>query len=116
MPRADLMPRLSPRSVRWTRLAVPAIDAVLLALVVGSQFADTGPGFGIAFLALIVALVIGLALIGRLIVDRQPGNAVGWIFMASSIGMATATAAHSWVPLSMDRFGSGLPGTGLRRG
>ena len=64
-----------------------------------------------AFLALIAAMVIGLAVIGRLIVDRQPDNAVGWIFMASSVGMATATACYSWVGLSQDRFGLALPGT-----
>jgi hypothetical protein len=107
------MSRTSAGSLRWIRLAVLAIDAALLALAVWSQFADGGIGPGVAFLALITAMVSGLAVIGRLIVDRQPGNAVGWIFMASSVGMATVTACYQWVSLSHDRFGLGLPGTVL---
>jgi class 3 adenylate cyclase len=103
------VPRISSRSLRRIRLGVLAIDTLLLALAVGSQIQDGFAPASIAFLALIVAMVIGLAVIGGLIVDRQRGNAVGWIFMASSLGMATTTSAYSWVSLSHDRFHDGLP-------
>jgi MFS family permease len=100
-----------PRRLRYIPLAVLFADTLLLALGVGSQLEDAGVSAGLAFTALIVALVIGLVVIGRLIVERDPGNAVGWIFIACSVGMGVATTCCAWASLSHDRFGNGLPAT-----
>jgi len=95
---------------RLARLVL-AVDVVLLALAVGGQLANGEAAAGAVFTALIVALVIGLGSIGMLIVNREPTNAVGWIFLASSIGMALGVASYSWVALSHDRYALTLPGT-----
>ncbi len=91
--------------------AVLAVDVVLLVFAGGCQLADAGIGPGLLFVLLIVGLVVGLSVVGMLIVNHERTNAVGWIFMASSIGMAVTTASYTWVALSQDRHGLTLPGT-----
>lgn len=99
------------RRLRRIPLAVLAVDVALLAFTFACQVEDAGVNLGLWFPAMIAVLVIGLAVIGRLIVERQPGNAVGWIFLGSSVGFAITTAAYAWASLSYDRYANGLPGT-----
>lgn len=101
----------NPRRGNRITLAVLGADAILIAVALGTQIEDTGITPGLLFPLVIAGLVAGLAIVGRLIVLRQPGNAVGWIFIASSIGFAVTTLAYSWTSLSLDRFGGALPGT-----
>jgi class 3 adenylate cyclase len=108
---------MPPHVPRWrTRIpsALVVVDSLLLAFGIGAQIAVGGtdqlvPALG--FFSLIIALVMGLGVIGGLIVNRMSGNAVGWIFLASSLGMASAAAAFAWATLSDDRYANGLPGT-----
>ena len=105
------MPLNDPLRHSRISLAVLATDAFLVAAALVTQLLDSGLSFGLVFPLIIVVLVAGLAIVGRLIVDRQPGNAVGWIFIATSVGFAITMLAFSWLGLSQDRFGGGLPGT-----
>lgn len=91
--------------------AVLIADLVLIAITVGSQVLDPAASGGDAFIVLIVAMIVGLGLIGALIVRRQPGNAVGWIFLASSTGMGLAMSSYGWVALSHEQYRLSLPGT-----
>lgn len=99
------------RRLRRTPLAILVIDVAVLGFTFACQIQDAGLNLGLWFPAMIAVLVIGLAIIGRLIVERQPGNAVGWIFLGSSIGFAMTTLAYAWASLSHDRYANGLPGT-----
>ena len=92
------------------RLILAADGLLLLAGVACEQLGGTLPNSAV-FVALFAALVVGLGSIGHLVVARQPGNAVGWLFMASSLGIAISTAGFSYIGLSVHRFGAGLPGT-----
>ena len=86
------------RRLRRTPLAILVIDVAVLGFTFACQIQDAGLNLGLWFPAMIAVLVIGLAIIGRLIVERQPGNAVGWIFLGSSIGFAMTTSASGAVP------------------
>jgi class 3 adenylate cyclase len=104
---------LPARPSRIPRVVVVA-DALLLVFGVGFQVAAGGTQdivVSLAFFAMITGLVLGLGLVGGLIVNRVPGNAVGWIFLASSMGMALAVAAYAWATLSHALYDNGLPGT-----
>lgn len=108
---------MQPFMPRWRTRIPPAVlvaDALLLVLGVGLQIAVGGTdqlGPALLFFGLIIAMVMGLGVIGGLIVNRMPGNAVGWIFLASSLGMGLTAAAFAWATLSHDRYADGLPGT-----
>jgi len=99
------------RRLRRLLLAVLALDVALLAFAFACQVEDAGVNLGLWFMATISVLVIGLAVIGHLIVERQQGNAVGWIFLAVSVGFALTTLAYAWAGLSADHYANGLPGT-----
>ncbi len=108
------MQPFSPSTRNRIPLAVLVADITLLAFGIGAQVALGSLAdlvTALSFLAIISAMVIGLGVIGRLIVRRMPGNAVGWIFLASSLGMGLASAAYAWAQLSHDNYGDGLPGT-----
>jgi class 3 adenylate cyclase len=106
----------SPPPARPSRIpkAVVVADSLLLVFGIGGQVAAGGTddfAAALAFFAMITGLVIGLGVVGTLIVNRMPRNGVGWIFLASSTGMAMAAAAYAWATLSHVRYGDGLPGT-----
>jgi len=88
-------------------------DVALLAFGIGAQVALGGLAdllAGVTFFTIITAMVLGLGLVGRLIVRRAPANTVGWIFLASSLGMSLSSAAYAWAQLSHALYGDALPG------
>lgn len=90
---------------------VMALDLLLLAVALVLGVTDgTGDGQWI-FIVIFGAMVVGLSAIGSLIVARQHGNAVGWLFLGSSLGIALSTASFNYLSLSVDRYGLALPGT-----
>lgn len=62
------------------------VDLLFLTFAIVNQLLDGAVLDGLAFFALIVVLVAGLGTTGILIGNRQPGNAVGWIFLTSAVG------------------------------
>lgn len=91
---------------------VLVIDVLLVAAAFVLGVAEGSPDpTGLIFELLFALIVFGLGIIGSLIVARQPNNRVGWIFLASSVGIALSTACFNYVSLSLHRFGLTLPAT-----
>jgi hypothetical protein len=95
------------------RRGILVIDVVLVVITVTLGVLDGSLGGSAVFLALFAAMAIGLGAIGALIVARQPGNAVGWLFLLSSVGVALSSMCFEYLALSQDRDGLALPGTVL---
>src|SRR4029453_2909190 len=71
---------------------------LMLSSSVLSAVGGSGLGFGDVF---IWAIALVFAGVGGLIVARQPGNAIGWIFLAAGVaaglGALTHTVAQYWI-------------------
>lgn len=94
--------------------ALVLANILLLVVGIGGQAAAGGAddfAGALAFSAMITGLILGLGVVGMLIVDRMPRNAVGWTFLASSTGIALAASAYAWATLSHVRYDNALPGT-----
>ncbi len=100
------------RSVLASRAAA-LINFVLVGLAVAFAVVNGRMlVLGDALFLLVTALAVaGISVVGTLIVRRQPRNLVGWVLLASSLGLAAQSAAFDYISLSHDRFGLGLPAT-----
>jgi hypothetical protein len=71
---------------------------LMLSSSVLSAVGGSGLGFGDVF---IWAIALVFAGVGALIIARQPGNAIGWIFLAAGVaaglGALTHTVAQYWI-------------------
>jgi len=83
--------------------AVPLVGAVSLgstvALLVGGASGEIADAEGDAIPLGVIALVFGC--VGALIVSRQPGNAIGWVFCVVGLAGAAAGSSSVYAELSL---------------
>ena len=96
--------------------ALPRIILAADVILVIGAFAivpldPTGGLLRLVFQVIFALMVLGLGIIGALIVTRQPGNLVGWLFLVTSVGIGIVSVCFNYASLSYDRFGLTLPGT-----
>ena len=95
------------RALAW------ALAVLALALLVASAAVELASGVGLdaRSIAFDWAIALVFAAVGRLIASRQPGNAIGWLFLgaavAAGIGNLSSSYATAWVE---DPFGPALLG------
>jgi hypothetical protein len=106
-------PARPPTSTLALRRGILSFDVVLVAMMVALGLLDGSLGGPAVFLVLFAAMALGLGAIGALIVARQPGNAVGWLFLLSSAGVAVSSASFEYLAVSQDHHDLTLPGTVL---
>jgi signal transduction histidine kinase len=87
------------------------ITAFGLYLVVLNRGTDLGPGASsdVSDVVLILAFV-PFAVVGALIVSRQPRNRIGWIFMITALGMAVSVTAFGYAVYAVLTNPNSLPG------
>ena len=95
--------------------ALPRIILAADVILVIGAFAivpldPTGGLLRLVFQVIFALMVLGLGIIGALIVTRQPGNLVGWLFLVTSVGIGIVSVCFNYASLSYDRFGLTLPG------
>ena len=95
------------------RRGILSFDVVLVAITVALGLLDGFVGGVVVVLLLFAAMALGLGVIGALIVARQQGNAVGWLFLLSSAGVALSNTSFEYLALSQDHYALTLPGTVL---
>jgi hypothetical protein len=78
------------RRLAWGLVAL----AVALLVSSGVIYAAGGSGVSIGFFIWAIALVF--AGVGSLIATRQPGNAIGWIFLSVAVTAGLAEVAHAY--------------------
>ena len=87
------------------------ITAFGLFLVVFNRRTDLGPGPSSAASDGVVLLAfVPFAIVGALIVSRQPRNPIGGIFMITALGMAVSTAAFEYAVYAILTNPGSLPG------
>ncbi len=95
------------------RRGILVFDIVLVTITVALGLLDGFLGGAVVFIVLFAAMALGLGAIGALIVARQQGNAVGWLFLLSSAGVALSNVSFEYLALSQDHYALALPGTVL---
>jgi hypothetical protein len=97
------------------RRVLLGVTVALIAVTLVLGVIDQPPSLnaGDAFLLGFALMAGGLAVIGFLIVAKQPGNAVGWLFMLGGISVAASSVSFEWIAVSQDHFDLALPGTVL---
>jgi hypothetical protein len=84
---------------------------LLPAVVVEIYLSWSGPA-EIPYVAGFVAVQLGMATAGAIISSRQPGNTVGWIFLAIGLLLGLLFAANAYAVLGIDSGGiPHLPGS-----
>jgi hypothetical protein len=90
-----------------------ALAACTMLLLLASAALQLTAGVGLIATsdAFVWAIAIAFAAMGRLIASRQPGNAIGWLFLgaavAAALGNLSSSYAGAWVD---DPFGPALLG------
>ena len=90
------------RPARWPSVAVVATVAALgvLALAVS---ADTGGADAFWGAMGLSATMLAFALVGAVVVGRQPRNAVGWVLCSSAVLLTWAQAAGAYISRQTSR-------------
>jgi signal transduction histidine kinase len=73
----------------WALTPVSLAAGVILGLATDTFRAD-------AFIVLIPAFLLAFATVGALVASRHPRNAIGWIFLATSVAWGLTTVADSY--------------------
>ncbi len=83
--------RMSGRTATWIGVAVTVVTAVNFAVFVGAGL-SSGLASGVtAFVA-----IMAYSIVGTLVVGRQPGNALAWIFCAAPFFIALSGAGEAY--------------------
>jgi hypothetical protein len=101
---------------RSSRLAwsLWVLTLLLLPGVIGEIYFTWGGPADIPYVAGFVAVQLGAATAGAIICSRQPGNAVGWIFLAIGLLLGLLFAANAYAVLGVDTGGDAhLPGSAI---
>jgi signal transduction histidine kinase len=75
----------------WTASLAIGVLSFPLQAVAGFEFADVA-----VFMPIFAVIVLGFSTIGLLIASRQPGNAIGWIFLAVGVSGAASSLAQGY--------------------
>jgi hypothetical protein len=87
----------------WLLTVLLIVPGPVLSYAMGGAAGDA------LFLVAVVAVQIGASTGGAVVASRQPGNAVGWIFLTLGAGFALAFFANSWAELGLDTDSGPLP-------
>jgi hypothetical protein len=85
-----------PMSQRTARRLTWSLVALALTLLVASSVIYAAGGSGVSIGVIIWAIALVFAGVGGLIATRQPGNAIGWIFLSVGVTAGLAEVAHAY--------------------
>ncbi len=87
------------------------ITAFGLGLVVLNRQTELGPGdSSVVSDAVLLLAFLPFAVVGALIISRQPRNLIGWIFMITAIGMAISLTGFEYAVYALLTNPNSLPG------
>jgi signal transduction histidine kinase len=87
------------------------ITAFGLCLVVLNRRTELGPGpSSVVSDAVLLLAFVPFAVVGALIISRQPRNRIGWIFLITGLGMAVSTTAFEYAIFALLTKPNSLPG------
>jgi hypothetical protein len=66
--------------------------------------------FGVLFDTLLGTALLAFPVVGALIVSRQPGNSIGWLFCAVGLPFGLSGVAHGWAVHTLFQDPGALPG------
>src|SRR5688500_14948504 len=95
---------MSTRAARRLGLGLLLLTAALI--VVGEALALGSPSDSFVFELFVIAIGIAFSLVGFMIATRQPGNAIGWIFMAAGVSAGLAIFSGGYADYWLDGEGS----------
>jgi hypothetical protein len=99
--------RRLPWAIFGASVAMSATGIALLAQVPGTVLEAAGTSVWLA--ALFASVLLVFALVGALVASRQPGNAIGWLFLALGALDAGYELAYGWGFHALHADPGGLP-------
>jgi hypothetical protein len=81
---------------RTARRLTWGLVALALTLLLASSVIYAAGGSGVSISVFIWAIALVFAGVGSLIATRQPGNAIGWIFLSVGVSAGLAEVAHAY--------------------
>ncbi len=95
---------MSARAARRLGLGLLLLTAALI--VAGEVLALGSPSDSFIFELFVIGIGIAFSLVGFMIATRQPGNAIGWIFMAAGVSAGLAIFSGGYADHWLDGEGS----------
>jgi hypothetical protein len=87
---------VGPMSQRTARRLTWGLVGLALTLLVASSVIYAAGGSGVSISVFLWAIALVFAGVGSLIATRQPGNAIGWIFLSVGVSAGLAEVAHAY--------------------
>jgi hypothetical protein len=105
---------VSPRTAARVAWSLCGLAAVLVAIslvfsILNRDVPDQGD-YGSAFDAISVVALLAFPVVGALVVSRQPGNSIGWLFCAVGIPFGISGVAYGWGAYGLFAEPGALPG------
>jgi hypothetical protein len=89
-------------SVRRSRRLASALASVTPLILLVALVLSLATGLDSPRAALVWALALAFAAVGRLIASRHPDNAIGWLFLGAAVTAALATLSSSYADYWVD--------------
>jgi MFS family permease len=101
---------MSDRGSRRLAWGLAALASVLLIASIAVEL-TAGVGLDASSEAILWAIALVFAAVGRLIASREPGNAIGWLFLGAAVAAGVGTLSSSYAGAwTHDPFGPALLG------
>ncbi len=104
---------VAPLVVRLLLGAVAVFTLSGAALIVAADAAVGWTGFESADVIVFLLTFPVLPAMGAVLANRRPENPIGWLFLASGLGLAISAFAHGYGDYAIDARPGSLPGAGF---